>query len=622
MNLKFNVALCLTVMALTAFPMLGQNQDFVKSNLERDAVQIKSYPGIPDKFFSKGDAFISGKITDYSRDLDFYNITLEYTNPITGEKTVKEVPINDDGSFSAVIGMECPGFVSLYGGGNWISARYYAEPSRTLHIEFDFEDIQRLCNDNSDHSHIGQRVSRFGGDTGEINRQISLCPLLKKCDVRTLAAETLPREAADEIKAIYEENKKITEDYIASNDLHPLTVRLLRNELLGEYAAACGEYEHKRIYHMISQPDAPSLKENPDVSFYDYWKRLLTETDEWFLTSSYMEGTQSDYFASYFPYLFDAQERFRYEIHFDPMAFLKSKGAILTSEEEEIAEWFASNVGKSLYLRHNEPNIYLEYLPKVYALAVRSGLEQEYLNYRADEQKKLQELGVIDDNFDIPYNVNLQAEAIKRFTGQDEVPFLWQAIQTYILTEGNGLNPDDYSKDQMNNIIAKIKDTNVISHPVLTEALTKFYEKAYSNKNYELPDDDRGRIIKDIIEPYKGKVVLLDFWGTSCGLCRIHIEESTDERKCNLEHPDFKRIFISSPVESRKVDYDKYVEKNLSEETNVWLSESAYLKVQDLFSYSGLPRYVLIDRDGKVLHDDFYFEYLHSYLYDLGITLN
>ncbi|MDE6636950.1 MAG: hypothetical protein K2K32_01790 [Muribaculaceae bacterium] len=85
---------------------------------------------------------------------------------------------------------------------------------------------------------------------------------------------------------------------------------------------------------------------------------------------------------------------------------------------------------------------------------------------------------------------------------------------------------------------------------------------------------------------------------------------------------DFKRIFISSPVESRKVDYDKYVEKNLSEETNVWLSESAYLKMQDLFSYSGLPRYVLIDRDGKVLHDDFYFEYLHSYLYDLGISLN
>ncbi|MDE7421367.1 MAG: redoxin family protein [Muribaculaceae bacterium] len=174
----------------------------------------------------------------------------------------------------------------------------------------------------------------------------------------------------------------------------------------------------------------------------------------------------------------------------------------------------------------------------------------------------------------------------------------------------------------MDDIIDRIKHTNVISHPILTEAFIKFFERTYSKRDYELPDDDRGRIIKDIIEPYKGKVILLDFWGTSCGLCRIHIEESAEERRRNLEHPDFKRIFISSPVDSWKADYDKYVEKHLADETNVWLSESAYRKIQDLFSYSGLPRYVLIDRDGKVLHDDFYFEYLHSYLYDLGITLN
>ena len=45
-------------------------------------------------------------------------------------------------------------------------------------------------------------------------------------------------------------------------------------------------------------------------------------------------------------------------------------------------------------------------------------------------------------------------------------------------------------------------------------------------------------------------------------------------------------------------------------------------KLQDLFSFSGLPRYVLIDRDGKVLNDDLDFAYRHVYLYDLGITLN
>ena len=201
MNFRSNAILSLTVMAMLAFTTYGQNRDFIKSNLEAQEVQSKPYPGIPEKFFSKGDTFISGKISDYSRDLDFYNITMEYINPMTGEKTVKEVPINDDGSFSAVIGMEAPGFISLRGGRNWISARYYAEPSRTLYMEFDFKDMQRLSDDNPHRYQIGQRVSRFGGDTGDINREISACPLLKNSDVITLSSVAIHLEDADEINA-------------------------------------------------------------------------------------------------------------------------------------------------------------------------------------------------------------------------------------------------------------------------------------------------------------------------------------------------------------------------------------------------------------------------------------
>lgn len=112
MNLISNTILGITILTLSTFPMAGQNQDFVKSNLESQTMHTKPYPGIHEKYFSKGDAYITGKITDYSRELNFYNITREYVNPLTGEKTVKEVPIDDDGSFSAVIGMEAPGFIS------------------------------------------------------------------------------------------------------------------------------------------------------------------------------------------------------------------------------------------------------------------------------------------------------------------------------------------------------------------------------------------------------------------------------------------------------------------------------------------------------------------------------
>ncbi len=40
------------------------------------AVINDSYPAIPENFFSKGDAFISGKISDNTRDFAFDNISL------------------------------------------------------------------------------------------------------------------------------------------------------------------------------------------------------------------------------------------------------------------------------------------------------------------------------------------------------------------------------------------------------------------------------------------------------------------------------------------------------------------------------------------------------------------
>lgn len=592
----------LLICTLSALPMAGQESEW---------------------FFKKGDAVISGKITDYNRNLGFDNISLQYINPLTGVVSVKAVDIADDGTFSAVIGMEAPGFIYFDGCNNYLSARYYAEPAKTLYVEFAFENIKRLTEDYPDYYYIGQRVCRFGGDTGEINRQLSACPLLQKCDTRTLGYETVPSVAAQAINAVYAENKKITENYIASNHLHPIAVRLLRNELLGDYASNFANYEKKRYINMMMEPDAPALKENPDASFYDWLKQLLTETDEWFLTSKYMDLLRSYYLYSYFPYLFDAERRGSYDIHYDPMAFLKSKGASLTAEEEEVADWYARHAGTTVFLTPREGDAYLKKIAMVYQLAKRSGLEQEYNDYVAEQLRILEEKCVVDDDSkDIPYNVNLTAGAIKRFVGSDEVPFIWQVIQASILTDSEFLSAEDHSKERTFEILAEIEGSNAITYTVIQQALADFYEETYRPQGFDLPDNEIGRVIKQIIEPYKGKVVLLDFWGISCGPCRAHIEESADQLQRNHDHPDYKRIFISCEMYSPIDAYNKYVSQYLADETCILLSDSDFRKLMDLLGFIGLPNYTLIDRAGRVAIPNLNYSNLDKHLSTLGVTLN
>lgn len=48
-----------------------------------------------------------------------------------------------------------------------------------------------------------------------------------------------------------------------------------------------------------------------------------------------------------------------------------------------------------------------------------------------------------------------------------------------------------------------------------------------------------------------------------------------------------------------------YVEKNLKEEVIFRLPQSDYNYLRELFHFNGIPRYVLLDRDGKLLNGDF-----------------
>ena len=112
---------------------------------------------------------------------------------------------------------------------------------------------------------------------------------------------------------------------------------------------------------------------------------------------------------------------------------------------------------------------------------------------------------------------------------------------------------------------------------------------------------DGEQILRKLIEPYKGKIILLDIWGTWCGPCKDALSRSQAEYE-RLKDYDLVYLYLAnnSSDESWKnvikmydVTGDNVVHYNLPKP-----QQSA---IEHFIGVRAFPTYKLIDRDGTIL---------------------
>ena len=140
----------------------------------------------------------------------------------------------------------------------------------------------------------------------------------------------------------------------------------------------------------------------------------------------------------------------------------------------------------------------------------------------------------------------------------------------------------------------------------LNDKYLALQRRDFSATSLKSADDVKGmsdgeKILRKLIEPYKGKFILLDIWGTWCGPCKRALANSQEVYK-RLYPYDIVYLYLAnrSSEESWKnvikeynVTGDNVVHYNLPAE-----QQSA---IERFIGVRGYPTYKLIDRNGNIL---------------------
>ena len=552
------------------------------------------------EFFAADTARLVGYIRGFDRRAGFSTGMIFDNNAITRESNPVMVQIHEDGRFEAIIPMSYPIYsrISFTLSSNIrVNIPFYIQPGQTLAMLLDWDEF--LMADRLRFEPYTFKNIQFKGATADINRelhafnaQMPAIPARQISDV-IWSGEKTPDEFKSFLYETMLDYNSTFQRLLETENLSEVTKNLLRNDNL--LLNALYLLNFAMGYSRDGSGELP-------IEFFSFLQNIPMNNRELLSSPEFSQFINRFEFNQLFSETHrEISRMFMPEIPFDEYLF-EELNIPRTPEDENFLALHESVRMRNFTFSERD----LEGMALLEEWnAAFDKLRERYQEHFDTWQKKYVDV--------IPQLSPVERE-LKRWRMQD-------FIYTHVLNLEPGIVYDVVRVRSLNSRLQNMSvhsrehDLNVliglvgnIPEPFLRQEAARMFIQnlpaVQQQVGEELPDTYAANIFRELIAPFRGKMVLVNFWATTCGPCIATIREQKALRERYKDSADIAFIFITSERASPLNSYHDFVnDQELIHSFRI--PDTQYNHLMQLFRFMGIPHYVLVDRQGRILSNDF-----------------